>query len=111
MTIAIMTPDNRKAWAARIEKELLGNILPFWMRHTVDRENGGFYGTIGCDLQVEKESPRAAVINARILWTYSDLQHTAVLDAPHGRSRKRRLLRHHRLRSPGGERISARRCH
>jgi mannobiose 2-epimerase len=71
MTIAIMTPDNRKAWAARIEKELLGNILPFWMRHTVDRENGGFYGTIGCDLQVEKESPRAAVINARILWTYS----------------------------------------
>ena len=42
MTIAIMTPDNRKAWAARIEKELLGNILPFWMRHTVDRENGGF---------------------------------------------------------------------
>jgi cellobiose epimerase len=66
-----MTPDNRKAWAARIEKELFGNILPFWMRHTVDRENGGFYGTVNCDLQVEKESPRAAVINARILWTYS----------------------------------------
>jgi len=66
-----MTPDNRKAWAARIEKELLGNILPFWMRHTVDRENGGFYGTVNCDLQVEKEAPRAAVINARILWTYS----------------------------------------
>jgi len=66
-----MTPDNRKAWAARIEKELLGNILPFWMRHTVDRENGGFYGTVDCDLKVEKKSPRAAVINARILWTYS----------------------------------------
>jgi mannobiose 2-epimerase len=66
-----MTPDNKKAWAARIEKELLGNILPFWMRHTVDRENGGFYGTVNCDLQVEKEAPRAAVINARILWTYS----------------------------------------
>jgi len=66
-----MTPDNKKAWAARIEKELLGSILPFWMRHTVDRENGGFYGTVNCDLQVEKEAPRAAVINARILWTYS----------------------------------------
>jgi len=66
-----MTPDNRKAWAARIEKELLGNILPFWMRYTVDRENGGFYGTVTCDLRVERESPRAAVINARILWTYS----------------------------------------
>jgi len=66
-----MTPDDRKAWAARFEKELLGNILPFWMLHTVDREHGGFYGTVTCDLKVEKESPRAAVINARILWTYS----------------------------------------
>ena len=66
-----MSPNNKQAWATRIEKELLGNILPFWMRHTVDRENGGFYGTVTCDLQVEKESPRAAVINARILWTYS----------------------------------------
>jgi mannobiose 2-epimerase len=66
-----MTPHDKNAWAVRIEKELLGNILPFWMRHTVDRENGGFYGTVDCDLHVEKESPRAAVINARILWTYS----------------------------------------
>jgi mannobiose 2-epimerase len=57
--------------AARFRKELTENILPFWMRHTVDRENGGFYGTVGCNLEVEKESPRAAVINARILWTFS----------------------------------------
>ncbi|MGO9011754.1 MAG: AGE family epimerase/isomerase [Bryobacteraceae bacterium] len=71
MTDATMTADDKKAWAARIERELRDNILPFWMRHTVDREYGGFYGTIGCDLHVEKESPRSAVINARILWTYS----------------------------------------
>jgi len=37
----------------------------------VDRANGGFYGTIGCDLKVDPESPRAAVVNARILWTFS----------------------------------------
>jgi mannobiose 2-epimerase len=71
MTGAIMTPEKRKAWSARIKKELLGNILPFWINHTVDRENGGFYGKLSCDLQVDKEAPRAAVINARILWTYS----------------------------------------
>ena len=71
MTDAAMTPENRMAWAGRIEKELIGNILPFWMRHTVDRDNGGFYGAVGCDLEVDKESPRAAVVNARILWTYS----------------------------------------
>ena len=51
----------RQSWAARFRKELAGNILPFWMRHAVDRANGGFYGTIGCDLKVDPESPRAAV--------------------------------------------------
>lgn len=58
-------------WAAQCRQELTGNILPFWMRHTVDRENGGFYGAIDCDLKVDKQAPRAAVINARILWTFS----------------------------------------
>jgi mannobiose 2-epimerase len=58
-------------WAARFRRELTGNILPFWMRHTVDREHGGFYGAIDCDGQVDKQAPRASVINARILWTFS----------------------------------------
>jgi mannobiose 2-epimerase len=61
----------KRAWSARIENELTANILPFWMRHTVDRENGGFYGTISNDLVIDKESPRASVINTRILWTFS----------------------------------------
>ena len=41
------------------------------MRHAVDPVNGGFYGTIFNDLSVEKESPRASVVNTRILWTFS----------------------------------------
>ncbi len=61
----------RKAWAERFRKELTGNILPFWIRHTVDRENGGFYGKVSCDLTVQKDAPRASVINSRILWTFS----------------------------------------
>ncbi len=58
-------------WSASFRTELEGNILPFWMRRTVDRENGGFYGAVDCDLQVDREAPRAAVINARILWTFA----------------------------------------
>jgi mannobiose 2-epimerase len=58
-------------WAARFRQELTGNILPFWMRHTVDRENGGFYGEVDCDLHVRKDAARTAVINTRILWTFS----------------------------------------
>ncbi len=61
----------RRTWSARIERELTGNILPFWMRHAVDRENGGFHGTISNDLVIDTQSPRAAVINTRILWTFS----------------------------------------
>jgi len=57
--------------AAAFRTELEENILPFWINHTVDKENGGFYGTIHGDLTVDKKAPRAAVINARILWTFS----------------------------------------
>ena len=66
-----MTQATKHDWAARIEKELLDNILPFWMRHTVDRDNGGFYGKVDCDGHVDREAPRASVINSRILWTFS----------------------------------------
>ncbi len=58
-------------WAARIRQELTGNILPFWMRNTVDHGGGGFYGEVTNDLTVVKDAPRAAVINSRILWTFS----------------------------------------
>ena len=59
------------AWAARIRQELVGNILPFWMRHAVDRENGGFYGAIDENLNVDVKAERSAVLNARILWTFA----------------------------------------
>jgi len=57
--------------AGTFRSELESNILPFWIQHTVDRENGGFYGLVHSDLTVDKLAPRAAVINARILWTFS----------------------------------------
>jgi len=37
----------------------------------MDRDNGGFFGTVHSDLAVDKEAPRSCVVNARILWTYS----------------------------------------
>jgi mannobiose 2-epimerase len=64
-------PDGGVLDATRFRAELEQNILPFWMNHAVDRENGGFHGIIHSDLTVDKKAPRAAVINARILWTFS----------------------------------------
>jgi len=72
--VAVQSEPRRppaEEWAERIRAELVGNILPFWPRHVVDRERGGFFGTVDSSLVVHKDSPRACVINTRILWTYS----------------------------------------
>lgn len=54
-----------------IEAELRGNILPFWIKHTPDKEQGGFYGALSNELVVNNDAPRTAVLTARNLWTYS----------------------------------------
>ena len=55
----------------QLEKELTGNILPFWVTHAVDSTNGGFYGAVTNDLQIQNEVPRSAILCARILWTFA----------------------------------------
>lgn len=55
----------------QIERELVENILPFWMTHAVDHQKGGFYGALTNDLQVLDDVPRSCVLCARVLWTFS----------------------------------------
>lgn len=55
----------------KIEEELLGNILPFWMYRVVDRPRGGFYGAVTRDLRSLNEVPRVALICAQILWIFA----------------------------------------
>ncbi len=53
------------------EKELTHNILPFWIDKMQDTENGGFYGRIDGNNKLHKRANKGAVLNARILWTFS----------------------------------------
>ena len=53
------------------ETELTTNILPFWINKTQDNENGGFYGRIDGNDVIYKEANKGAIMNARILWTFS----------------------------------------
>lgn len=55
----------------QFEAELRSNILPYWMNKTPDRQNGGFFGALTNDNQVHNEVERSAVLNSRILWTFS----------------------------------------
>ena len=47
------------------------NILRFWIDKMVDRENGGFYGRIDGSGVLHPEAEKGAILNARILWTFS----------------------------------------
>lgn len=46
-------------------------ILSFWLERMPDYENGGFLGTIDWQGRPQPESDKGAVLNARILWTFS----------------------------------------
>lgn len=53
-----------------IKQELLA-ILQYWIRHTVDEKQGGFYGRIDNDNTIYADALKGCVLNARILWTFS----------------------------------------
>ena len=54
-----------------VEEVLKNNILSYWKNNLVDIENGGFLGQITGDEIIKRDAPKGAVLNARILWTYS----------------------------------------
>ena len=54
-----------------LEKELIGNILPYWMKYTPDLEHGGFHGHVTHSNQVVEKANKGAILNARILWTFA----------------------------------------
>ena len=63
-----MNPIALRASARRMLEE---NILPFWQERMVDNEHGGFYGRIDGHDILHSDAPKGAILNARILWTFS----------------------------------------
>ena len=63
------TRDRIESLSRSIEADLIDNVLPFWMDHTVDPE-GGFYGTVMNDGSA-RQTDKGSILNARILWTFS----------------------------------------
>ena len=50
---------------------LEANILSFWQERMVDYQQGGFYGRIDGYDTLHPDAEKGAVLNARILWTFS----------------------------------------
>lgn len=50
---------------------LQNNILRFWIDKMQDHEHGGFYGRIDGSGVLHPEAEKGAILNARILWSFS----------------------------------------
>ena len=59
----MLTPDSFRRELAR--------ILRYWATHAPDAVYGGFVGQLDNDNQPNPAAPKGAVLNARILWTFS----------------------------------------
>ena len=60
-----------KTMQREMQDVLEQNILQFWSTRMIDRENGGFYGRIDGHGELHPEAEKGAILNARILWTFS----------------------------------------
>ena len=58
-----------------LKREMLdvveNNILRFWQEKMVDHGHGGFYGRIDGNEVLHKDAEKGAILNARILWSFS----------------------------------------
>jgi len=60
----------KESLLVEMEKEL-ERILNFWSTKAVDEKNGGFIGQINSFGNINQQASKGAVLNARILWTFS----------------------------------------
>ena len=56
---------------SEMQDVLQKNILRFWLDKMIDHENGGFYGRIDGQGVLHPEAEKGAILNARILWSFS----------------------------------------
>ncbi|MBD5487352.1 MAG: N-acylglucosamine 2-epimerase [Lachnospiraceae bacterium] len=54
-----------------IRSHLTDCIIPFWKKLR-DNENGGYYGYMDYDLQVDKKAVKGCILNSRITWFYAN---------------------------------------
>ncbi len=88
----------------QLEKELNQNILPFWTNQMLDIEKGGYYGQYLNEGIPVKDAPKGAVLNARILWTFSAAYQTTGNDEylAHARNAYEYFIKHFVDKENGG---------
>lgn len=60
----------KKSFKDELIANLTENILPYWMEKMKDPK-GGYYGRRDGNDNLDKDAPKGAILQARILWTFS----------------------------------------
>jgi mannobiose 2-epimerase len=61
--------DSLSDLAVSMESDLVSNIIPFWL--ALKDDNGGFYGLVDFNGEVDKHADKGALLNSRILWFFA----------------------------------------
>jgi len=48
-TTSNVAGEDLARWRSRLSEELHGSVLPFWMEHSLDREQGGYFNQLDRD--------------------------------------------------------------
>lgn len=68
---------NLAALKTEFDRELL-SIADWWVANTIDREQGGFYGEVDTSNNPVKQANKGIILNARILWFFSEASRATV---------------------------------
>ena len=72
------TLGNNISLLTTYKKEVLQewkSILKYWMDFTIDKDNGGFFGSVNNDNIPNNSAARGLVMYSRILWSFSAAYH------------------------------------
>jgi N-acylglucosamine 2-epimerase len=61
-----------QSYAKRYRQELLESVIPFWLRHSLDREFGGYFTCLDRDGEVY-DTRKYVWLQGRAAWTFSKL--------------------------------------
>ncbi len=61
----------REEFVQDIKDHVTGRIIPFW-KGMRDNENGGYYGLLDYNLNLDKKAVKGCILNSRILWFFSN---------------------------------------
>ena len=73
--LTLTSAEGRAALAARYRDALLGDVIPFWLRHGLDREHGGIITSLDRDGAVT-DTDKSVWFQGRAAWMFATLFNT-----------------------------------